>query len=75
MLGKSVDLGGRRNIKNGLRYTITVQNYAAIAATAVVLTDAPGLGVDFDENEAERYSYERGYHPIVRLEDGTMWNY
>lgn len=39
------------------------------------ISDMPGLGVDFDENEAERYSYKRGYHPIVRLEDGTMWNY
>ena len=39
------------------------------------VTDAPGLGVDFDEKEAERYSYERRYHPIVRLEDGTLWNY
>ena len=39
------------------------------------VSDAPGVGVDFDEKEAERYSYERRYHPIVRLEDGTMWNY
>ena len=39
------------------------------------ISDAPGLGVDFDEKEAQRYSYERTYHPIVRLEDGTMWNY
>ena len=39
------------------------------------LSEAPGLGVDFDENESKRYSYSRGYHPIVRLEDGTLWNY
>lgn len=39
------------------------------------VSDAPGLGVDFDEKEAERYSFDRRYHPIVRLEDGTMWNY
>ena len=39
------------------------------------ITDAPGLGVDFDEKEAKRYSYKRVYHPVVRLEDGTMWNY
>ena len=39
------------------------------------VSDAPGLGVDFDENESKRYSYERSYHPIVRLEDGTMWDY
>ena len=39
------------------------------------VSDAPGLGVDFDETEAKRYSYERGYHPVVRLEDGTVWDY
>lgn len=41
----------------------------------VYVSDAPGLGVDFDETEAARYSYAPGSHPIVRLEDGTMWNY
>ncbi len=39
------------------------------------VSDAPGLGVDFDEKEAERYSYQPGSHPVVRLEDGTMWDY
>jgi mannonate dehydratase len=39
------------------------------------ISDEPGLGVDFDETEAERYTYKRGYHPVTRLEDGTMWNY
>ena len=39
------------------------------------VSEVPGLGVDFDEKEAKRYSYELSYHPIVRLEDGTMWDY
>lgn len=39
------------------------------------VSDAPGLGVDFDETEAARYSYQPGSHPVVRLEDGTLWNY
>lgn len=39
------------------------------------ISDAPGLGVDFDESEAKRYSYKRCYHPVVRLQDGTLWNY
>ncbi|MEL6586372.1 MAG: D-mannonate dehydratase ManD [Pseudomonadota bacterium] len=42
---------------------------------AFVVSDAPGLGVDFDEGEAKRYSYRPGSHPIVRLTDGTLWNY
>ena len=47
------------NVKNGMFY----------------VSDAPGLGVDFDHSQVKRYSYERGYHPIVRLEDGTVWDY
>ena len=41
----------------------------------VHVSDAPGLGIDFDEHEAARYSYNPGSHPVVRLEDGTLWNY
>lgn len=39
------------------------------------VSDAPGLGVDFDEKEVARYEYKPGSHPVVRLEDGTLWNY
>ena len=39
------------------------------------VSDEPGLGVDFDENEARQYSYKPGSHPVVRLGDGTLWNY
>jgi len=39
------------------------------------LTDAPGLGVDFDEKEAAKYPYKRSYLPVNRLEDGTLWNW
>ncbi len=39
------------------------------------VSDTPGLGVAFDEAEAGRYEYQPGSHPIVRLEDGTLWNY
>lgn len=41
----------------------------------VHVSDAPGLGVDFDEHEATRYEYQPGSHPVVRLQDGTLWNY
>jgi len=34
--------------------------------------DAPGLGVDIDEQLAGRYSYQRAYLPINRKLDGTM---
>ncbi len=42
---------------------------------SVFVSDAPGLGIDFNEQEAKRYSYKPGSHPVVRLEDGTLWNY
>jgi len=41
----------------------------------VHVSDAPGLGVDFDEREAARYEYKPGSHPVVRLQDGTLWHY
>ena len=39
------------------------------------VSDAPGLGVDFDETEVKRYNYQQGFHPVTRLTDGTVWNY
>lgn len=39
------------------------------------VSDQPGLGVDFDEHEARRYNYRQGFHPVARLQDGTVWNY
>ena len=37
--------------------------------------DVPGLGVDFDENLAKKYPYERAYLPVNRKLDGTMFNW
>jgi len=34
--------------------------------------EAPGLGVDIDEELAARYPYRRAYLPVNRLEDGSM---
>jgi len=39
------------------------------------VSDAPGLGIDFDEEAAAEYPYKRSYLPVSRLEDGTMWNW
>jgi mannonate dehydratase len=39
------------------------------------VSDAPGLGVDFDEKEVAKYEFNKGYHPVTRLTDGTVWNY
>jgi mannonate dehydratase len=37
--------------------------------------DAPGLGVDLDEELAAQFPYRRAFLPINRLEDGTMTNW
>lgn len=37
--------------------------------------DAPGLGVEFNEEAAAKYPYNRSYLPVSRLEDGTLWHW
>ena len=39
------------------------------------ISDAPGLGVDFNEEESSKYPYKRSYLPVNRLEDGSMWSW
>ena len=37
--------------------------------------DTPGLGIDFNEEAAAEYPYNRSYLPVSRLEDGTLWHW
>jgi mannonate dehydratase len=37
--------------------------------------EAPGHGVDIDEQLAAKYPYRPAYLPVARLTDGTMWNW
>lgn len=37
--------------------------------------DAPGLGVDVDEQLAAKYEYRRAYLPVNRLQDGTLYHW
>ncbi len=37
--------------------------------------EAPGHGVDIDEQLAAKYPYKPAQLPVARLEDGTMWNW
>ncbi len=38
----------------------------------MVVSDAPGLGTDVNEELAARYEYKRGYLPMVRRFDGSV---
>lgn len=37
--------------------------------------EKPGLGVEYDEDLAEKHPYVRAYLPVNRREDGGMWNW
>ncbi|HTG39066.1 D-mannonate dehydratase ManD [Sphingomonas sp.] len=37
--------------------------------------EAPGLGVDIDEDLAAQHDYRRAFLPVNRLEDGTLWSW
>jgi mannonate dehydratase len=37
--------------------------------------DAPGLGVEIDEELAATHDYKRAFLPVNRLEDGTLWSW
>jgi len=37
--------------------------------------EAPGHGVEIDEDLAARYPYEPAYLPVARLRDGTVWSW
>jgi mannonate dehydratase len=39
------------------------------------VSDAPGLGIDYDEALAAQYEYKRAYLPVNRKLDGTMFNW
>ncbi len=39
----------------------------------IYLEDKPGLGVEYNDEEAAKYPYKRSYLPVTRLEDETLW--
>jgi len=39
------------------------------------VSEAPGLGIEFDEEAAAKFPYKRSYLPVSRLDDGTMWHW
>ncbi|BBF81713.1 D-mannonate dehydratase ManD [Asticcacaulis excentricus] len=41
----------------------------------LMVSEAPGLGVDIDEDLAAKYPYKRAYLPVNRLQDGTLFNW
>ena len=43
-----------------------------LEAGQLIVGNRPGLGVDIDEEEALKYTYQPAYLPVNRLQDGTM---
>ncbi|MDC7685310.1 D-galactonate dehydratase family protein [Asticcacaulis sp. BYS171W] len=41
----------------------------------LMVSEAPGLGVDIDEDLAAKYPYKRAFLPVNRLQDGTLFNW
>ncbi|GLT15286.1 D-mannonate dehydratase ManD [Vibrio algivorus] len=60
---------GNEESKTIFKHGMTLEN------GMVLIDDAPGLGVDFDETKASEFPYKRSYLPVSRLEDGTLWHW
>jgi len=60
---------GNEQLNRIFKHNFTVENGMGM------MSEAPGLGVDFDEAAAAEYPYKRSYLPVSRLEDGTLWNW
>ncbi|MEP1143743.1 MAG: D-mannonate dehydratase ManD [Henriciella sp.] len=60
---------GNEALQSIFKHDIKVENGQAF------VSDAPGLGVEFDEKAAAEFPYKRSYLPVSRLEDGTMWHW
>lgn len=41
----------------------------------LIVSEAPGHGVDIDESRAAAFPYDPAYLPVNRLVDGTMWDW
>ena len=46
-----------------------------IEAGHVTPSDAPGLGIRFNEEAARMHEFKRSYLGLNRLPDGTAWYY
>ena len=60
---------GNEEMQRIFKHNIKVEDGMAF------VSDAPGLGVEFDEEAAAEFPYKRSYLPVSRLEDGTMWHW
>lgn len=60
---------GNEQSRSIFKHDIQINNGQAF------ISEAPGLGIEFDEAAAAQFPYKRSYLPVSRLEDGTMWNW
>jgi len=60
---------GNEQLNRIFKHSFTVENGMGM------MSEAPGLGIEFNEEAAAEYPYKRSYLPVSRLEDGTLWNW
>lgn len=60
---------GNKETQQLFKHSTHIENGVA------TVSDAPGLGIEFDEEAARAFPYKRSYLPVSRLEDGTLWNW
>lgn len=60
---------GNEGLNRIFKHKFTVENGMGM------MSEAPGLGIEFDEEAAAEYPYKRSYLPVSRLEDGTLWHW
>ena len=60
---------GNEQLNRIFKHSFTVKNGMGM------MSEAPGLGIEFNEEAAAEYPYKRSYLPVSRLEDGTLWNW
>lgn len=60
---------GNEQMQQVFQQSVTVANGMAY------VSEAPGLGIDLNEEAAKAYPYKRSFLPVSRLEDGTLWHW
>ncbi|MFC0529208.1 enolase C-terminal domain-like protein [Phytohabitans kaempferiae] len=72
-LGTAIpNFGIQEYMRHSAETTAVFQPAYTFADGALMPSEAPGLGVDYDDEAAKAFPYEAAYLPVNRLTDGSM---